>query len=974
VRAIAFAALGLAGSLVGAGAGGPVNAFRSQATSSPDRITAARDPAWSAAGTEMALSILDQIHILPRDSSRARVLVEWPADARRRVERDPAWSPDGRSIVFAADAGDGYDLFLVDAAGGKPRRLTSLAGDERWPSWTRDNRIVFAARPDGRWDLYRLGTAPSSGQSDAPERLTETPFDETEPSVSPDGRRVVYVSPGEASDGEIELWTVELAHRIEAEGGKLTTRRPRPIRLTTARGPEWSPAWSPSGDRVAYAAMRESVGSIWVSPVAPLPDAEPSEVPAGGPVLVSRHAGEVAWSPDGRTLLVAGTPDRDPGYNGQPLRSSVESEPLFANGTAYTVRLIPAPLPPDAGATPVTAKLPSIGPRLGLSFDRVWNLLDRLYYHDGASAQAWRALGDRFRPQAALARTEDALETVIDAMLAQQPLIREPVRSTRALVVSGHPLASQAGADILARGGNVVDAAIATSFALGVVEPDASGIGGDGMALVLLQGMREPVVIDFKDQAPVHATLDNPALLRDGQLVGSGPAAANIPGVVAGLDVMYRRFGSKRVAWSDLVAPAIRHAEEGYVLDESLPTTVAESRAAFAEHEATREIFLPGGRVPRAGDRFVNRDYGTTLRSIASGGATEFYQGEIARRIARDMSERGGIIRYEDLAQYRAIERAPVRGRFRGLEVFSTPPPVASGTSLVEWLQVVDQFKTVENATRADRLHVMIEAWKVVHPLTRVADPALWPVDVSEHLDAKHAAALSASIDLSKASRTRRAPADPDERTGTATDGGRLGRGTSAFAVADAHGNVVVVTQTLSTWGGSFYVSKGLGFLYNNHLRLGRMRRGAFGQLLPLARSSSTNASTIVVEDDGGVLQPRLAVAAAGNAWILPSIATIIAGAVDERLSAQAAVEAPRLLVGRDPTDPSGESSRIQIEDRFPRSVIEDLSRRGHRFQTIGRKGELRYGYASVIRLDGPGSRLEAGADPRRSHRAAAVP
>jgi gamma-glutamyltranspeptidase len=942
------------------------------------RITAARDPAWSPDGAEMALSILDQVHLVSRDGQRVRIPVEWPAGAPAALERDPAWSPDGRTLVIAADAGEGFDLFLVAAAGGAPQRLTYLPGDERWPSWTRDARIVFAARPEGQWDLYRVGTVPPSGQPVPPERITETPFDEIQPRVSPDGRRVAFASPRESADGESDLWTQELAARGQAEGGRVTTVRARPVRVTDARGLEWSPSWAPSGDRLAYAAMREGVGSIWVAPVAPPPDADPEapRVPAAGPVLVSRRAGAVAWSPDGRTLLVTDAPDAEGSYNGQPQRSAADREPLFAGDAAFGARLITAPPPPDEGATPIAAKLPAIGPRLARAFDRTWGLLDRLYYRDGPSTEAWRALGERFRPQAALARSEEALESVVDAMLAEQPPIREPVRSSRALVVSGHPLASEAGAQILARGGNVVDAAIATSFALGVVEPDASGIGGDGMALVLLAGMSEPVVVDFKDQAPVHATLDNPAILRDGQIVASGPAAANIPGVVAGLDLLHRRFGSRRVAWSTLLEPAIRHAEEGFVLDEALPTTIAESREAFARHDGTREIFLPGGRVPRPGDRFVNRDYGATLRALAARGGAEFYLGEIAQRIARDMSERGGIIRAEDLAQYRAIERQPVRGRFRGLDVYSTPPPVASGTTLVEWLQVVDRFTAPEpatTATRADRLHVLIEAWKTIHPMTRVGDPALWPVDVSEHLDPGHAAALFGTIDMSRASRMRRPSTDQEEQAPADTDGGRVGRGTTAFAVADVDGNVVVVTQTLSTWGGSFYVSKGLGFLYNNHLRLGRTRRGTFGQLLPLARSSSTNAPTIVVGESGGARQPVLAVAAAGNAWILPSVATIIAGAIDQRLSAQAAVEAPRLLVGRDPADASGERSRIQIEDRFPRAVLEDLTRRGHRFQKIGRKGELRYGYASAIRLDVPARQLEGGADPRRSHRAVAV-
>ena len=214
----------------------------------------------------------------------------------------------------------------------------------------------------------------------------------------------------------------------------------------------------------------------------------------------------------------------------------------------------------------------------------------------------------------------------MDRMIAEQPLIKAAVTSSRAIVVSGHPRASRAGADALERGGNIVDAAIAVSFALGVLEPDASGIGGDGMAVLYLKGMNEPVVIDYKDQAPGHATRDNPLLQRGS---ADGPAAANIPGVVAGLDYLYRTYGSRKISWSDLIAPAIRHAEEGYTLDAALPTTIAEGRRYSPKYPAAAKIYLPGGRVPAAGQRFVNKDYAATLRTIATEGAQPSIAGRL---------------------------------------------------------------------------------------------------------------------------------------------------------------------------------------------------------------------------------------------------------------------------------------------------------------------------------------------------------
>ncbi len=489
----------------------------------------------------------------------------------------------------------------------------------------------------------------------------------------------------------------------------------------------------------------------------------------------------------------------------------------------------------DSGARELTTA-PARDSQLLPAFDRVWETLRRLYYSAGPSASRWQELKAKYRPQAQAAQDESALETAVDAMVADQPLIKPLAVSDRAVVVSGHPLASRAGALALERGGNIVDAAIAVSFALGVVEPDASGIGGDGMAVLYLKGMAEPIAIDYKDQVPIRATRDNP-LLTSG--TGDGASAANIPGVVAGLDLLYRNYASKKVAWSDLIAPAIEYAESGYELDAALPTTVAEGRRFFEKYRAAARIYLPDGKVPQAGDRFVNRDYAATLKTIAKDGADAFYRGSIARRIADDMARNGGLIGVDDLAQYRAIERRPLSGRYRDHQIYSAPPPVSTGATLIETLQILQNYQPRAGATYttdADYLHYAIEAWRARDQGPRIADPALWDVTLGPHLDAAHAANLFKRIDPAKAYRDQAAPAAdaPPER---------IGRGTTAFTVVDADGNMIAVTQTLSTWGGTFYVSDGLGFLYNNHLRFGG---GAPGRFLPLARSSSTSVPTLV--------------------------------------------------------------------------------------------------------------------------------
>jgi gamma-glutamyltranspeptidase len=912
----------------------------------------AREPAWSPDGKRLAFSYLDRIWTASPDGRNARPLRPLGAAA----ERDPAWSPDGKSIAFAADDGQGFNVVVAPAAGGDARTVTTLAGDERWPSWTSDGRIVFSHRATTRWRLHAVA---ASGGHPGPLFTDTAEDDEREGSVSPDGARVAYVSDRESDDGDADIWVAELK-----PGPRDRVTRTRIVR---ARGVEAFPAWSPDGSRIAYFAIREGVGSVWVVGVDEVGAAADSAVPRTRPVetpmLVSRRGGAPAWSPDGRKIAIANLPPPDPTYNGNPERNGDDPPPLFVAAEAFRLWTIDAPLPVDSGAREV-APPAAKSTQLVAAFDRVWETLRRLYYAAGPSAAPWRELRAEYRAKAEKAGNEAELESAIDAMVARQPLIKPLVTSSRAVVVSGHPLASRAGALALERGGNIVDAAIAVSFALGVVEPDASGIGGDGMAMLYLNGMAEPVAIDYKDQVPIRATRDNP-LLASG--AADGPAAANIPGVVAGLDLLYRSYASKKIPWSDLVAPAIEYAENGYVLDTALPTSVAEGRRLFAKYRAAASIYMPGGAVPKAGDRFVNKDYGATLRAIARDGADAFYRGSIARRIADDMARNGGLITLDDLAQYRAIARKPLAGRYRGHVVYSAPPPVSTGAVLIETLQILDRFTPppgASYASDADFLHYAIESWRVRDQGPRIADPALWDVNLGAHLDADHAAALFKKIDRAKVFRASSGePGDgPPER---------IGRGTTAFAVMDADGNMIAVTQTLSTWGGTFYVSDGLGFLYNNHLRVGSV--GAPGRFLPLARSSSTSAPTLLFR--GGTTErpgaPRLAVAAAGNAWIPASVYGIVLNVVDAGMDAQRAIEAPRFLVGRDALDPGG--SRPQIEDRIPRDVLQDLMARGHRFQKIGRKGEARYGYAAAVVLDGERREVQGGAEPRRSHAAVAV-
>ncbi len=961
-------------------------------------LTGIREPAFSPDGRRLAVSWLEELWTMTPDGRDPKHVVTsrgaWVS------ERDPAWSPDGRQIAFAADANGGYDLYVVPSNGGAARKVTSRDGDERWPSWTRDGRLLFSHRPHGgRWQLH-LTAADGSG---LPTAFTPDDAAEWQGQVSPDGRQVVFVSdrdlePGDASD----VFVRALAPDAPSP----------PVRVTRGGGAEQWPAWAPDNARVAYLATRTGQGTgIWVSEVnagAGAPDAPGGRgaqpgARAGGPggrggaaasgsqtQLASRRAGTIAWSPDGQTLAIATVSTVTAAYNGNPSRSDDDPPAAFAEPGTLQLWRVAAPRPIDDGARTVTLPEPAAG-RWVSQFDRAWHTLKSLYYSEGESAAAWDALRATHRPAALAARSARDVEDVVDVMVAEQPLIKPIVEKTTGVVSSGNPLASAAGARMFALGGNIVDAIVATSFALGVVEPDASGIGGDGQAILFLRGMSEPVVIEYKDMTPARATFDNPKIFGpNGERTASdGPTVANIPGVVAGLDLLYQKYGSRKVTWEQILAPAIELAEHGYILDEALPTTIAAGRARLEKYPGAARIFLPGGRVPKSGDRFINTDYAETLKVLANEGGQSFYRGSIARKIADDMAANGGIISFEDLAQYRAMERQPLEGRYRGHKVYAAPPPVSTGLQLIETLQILDGYTPRPEArytTDADYLHHAIEAWRVRDGGAQIADPERWPINLGNHLEPGHALERFRLIDPRKVyvvpqgGRGRGGGPAPmmltnpyeafDAAVADGVAGPDIETGTTAFVAADVEGNMVAVTQTLSTWGGNFYVSKGLGFLYNDHFRGGR--GSGYGSMLPLQRTSSTSVPTLVFApsdvDPGryGIagFTPKLAVGAAGNAWILASVYNVILNIVDGQMSAQHAIEAPRFLIGNAP----GGTSRVQIEDRFPRTVLDQLAAIGHAFAKVGRKGEVKYGYAAVALVNAAKGTVEGGSEPRRSH------
>ena len=933
---------------------------------------AARNPSYAHDG-RLAVSVEGDLWIVSPRGEWTRV-TSGPA-----WDREPAWTPDGSTIVFSSDRSGNFSLWRVrvgpTGANGEAERVTNSPLPDGQPVVTRDGQIIFVR---GRLGAAELWEHQSNG-SEA--RVTKDRVAEQWPAISSDGLRLAYVS---IADGTSKL------HVRALDSGRDT------VVLTDARVEH--PAWSPTGDRLTWTATG-SRGSVYVSPL------------DGRYVnLVSAHHAESAWSPDGKTIALAEiATDAIPpvGYNGDPDRTGDREANLLAasSGKLWTVD---APSSPDQqlaeqAGTPMVDR----AQRNADAFDQLWNRTAALYYStpDAAARRTeWESLKATYRPRAVAAKSDDELTMVLHDMLRVHPPYRQSATG-RAAVSSAHPVATAAGIEMLAKGGNVVDAAVAVSFALAVVEPDASGPGGYGQMLIYQKNMDRPQLIEFMSRVPEDAGLGNPAFAQTVRLPDGGPVLVNVPGTVAAMHLAWQKFGSKKIPWADLLQPAIHAARDGYIVSEGLATTLATEREQFAKYEGSRALFFRGDQPLHAGDTLKNPDLAWTLEQIAAGGADAFYKGEIAKRMVNDLHAHGNAMKLSDMARYFAAEREPVSGTYRGYTIFSSAPPVSGGAELAAKLNLLEQYQNPRPySDDAGTLHAMIAAWQLT-PSTRnrIADPGLWPTNTEPFTNKDTARARWRCFDPNKAVNPAQLRGDtlscalPNSKTasielatppecyahgyGATQAASCRAAGTTAFTVADADGNVVAATQTLGTWGGNFYVTPGLGFLYNDKLTSYGSDPSAYGARLPFARHGSTIAPTIVFEGAGKSQHPVMALGAAGNAWITSAVYETLVGMIDQHLDPQAALEQPRFLIGGGfggggrggggaATPPAG--ATIQLEDGFSPDVMKRLVALGYRTQIVSLPGEVREGYGAAVRIDK--GRVTAGADPRRAGSAAAIP
>jgi len=514
------------------------------------------------------------------------------------------------------------------------------------------------------------------------------------------------------------------------------------------------------------------------------------------------------------------------------------------------------------------------------------------------------------------------------APVARTPVIppATPILAHNGMVVAQESRAARIGVEILDRGGNAVDAAVAVGFALAVTYPRAGNIGGGGFMLIHLAKDNRDVAIDYRETAPSAATatmfLDakgepDPAKSRDSAL------AVGVPGTVAGLALAREKYGSGKLSLADLIAPAIRLAQQGFPVEDDTADSLPRARERLARWPSSSGIFLKdGGKPPQTGDRLLQFDLADTLKAIAQDGPQAFYQGRIAAQIVAAVRGAGGIMTADDLKNYRAVERAPVRGTYRGYDIVSMPPPSSGGVHLIEMLNILEGYDLSHLGRGEQAMHTMIEAMKRAYADRAVfmGDPDAVKMPIAGLISKKYAAALRASIgDKATPAASIRAgnPADYE------------GKNTTHFSVIDRDGNAVSNTYTLNFSYGLGLVADDTGVLLNNELDDFTAKPGnanAYGLVGfnaklpgPGKRPLSSMTPTIVLKDG----KPFLVTGSPGGSRIISAVLQVITNVIDFHMPIDKAVTAPRLHHQWQPDE-------VFAEPGFAPDVLDALKARGH--------------------------------------------
>ena len=477
---------------------------------------------------------------------------------------------------------------------------------------------------------------------------------------------------------------------------------------------------------------------------------------------------------------------------------------------------------------------------------------------------------------------------------------RDPVRAKHGIVASTSQIASQVGVDVMKRGGNAIDAAIAVALALAVTYPAAGNLGGGGFMMIRLRDGKT-TAIDYREMAPAAAHR-NVYLDRDGNLItGEGSStvgyrASGVPGTIAGMDLALRKYGSGKLTWAQLVEPARRLAAQGFPMGHLLAGSLRGNNY-LSKYPETRRIFLRSGNFYSEGEIFRQPELAATLARIQRSGPKEFYEGLTAKLIVADMKRHNGLITMDDMRGYVAKEREPLRGTYRGHEIISMPPPSSGGAVLLEMLNILEGFELAKyDWASSERHHVTVEAMRraFADRAEYMGDTDFVKVPVAGLIDKAYADNLRKTIRIDRAS------SSDEIRAGQPV--GYESEETTHFTVVDAQGNAVANTYTLNDWFGSGVVAKGTGIVLNNEMddfaakpgtpNLYGLIQGERNAVAPRKRPLSAMTPTFVLRKDGSLW---FTVGTPGGPTIINTVLQVITNVIDYGMNIQQAIDAPRI-------------------------------------------------------------------------------
>jgi gamma-glutamyltranspeptidase/glutathione hydrolase len=548
---------------------------------------------------------------------------------------------------------------------------------------------------------------------------------------------------------------------------------------------------------------------------------------------------------------------------------------------------------------------------------------------------------------------------------------RPAVEAKHGMVTSAHELASRAGLEILQKGGNAIDAAVATGLALTVVYPFAGNIGGGGFMLIHLADGRD-LAIDYRETAPAAATRDM-YVGADGTIL-SGPGsstvgwkASGVPGTIAGFALAQQKYGSGKVTWADVVEPARRLAVEGHAVSQWTAANLKQMTKLLGQFPESKTIYLKDGEFYSAGEKWIQADLGDTFSRLQKNGPREFYEGETARRIAAAMAKNGGPLTLEDLRKYQAVERTPLRGKYRGYEIVAMPPPSSGSIALLQMLAMLEPFDVGSLGHNSSaKYHLFAEVMKRAFRdrAEYLGDPDFVKVPVAQLLDPAYL-------------KTRMADFSPNRATPAGAVQPGLGKfagntlhestDTTQFSIVDEDGNAVSNTYTLNGAYGSGVTIAGTGILMNNEMddftsqvgtaNMFGLIQGEANAIVPGKRPLSSMTPSFVFKDD----QLVLITGSPGGPTIINTVLEIITNVIDHGMPVAQAVEAPRIHHQWMPD--------VITYERFGMSadVVSALKAKGHTVKERQSYEGAYQGDAESIAIDPKTDVRFGAADPRRA-------